>query len=399
MTALAGIRVLELARVLAGPWAGQVLADLGAAVIKVESPGGDDTRAWGPPFVENPDGSADAAYFHAANRGKRSIAVDFRHAEGQRIVRDLARRADVLIENFKVGGLRRFGLDYDSLQAENPRLIYCSISGFGQDGPYAHRPGYDFIIQGMGGIMDLTGAPDGEPQKSGVASADIFTGLYAVIAIEAATVARERTGTGQHIDMALLDTQVGVLANQAMNYLVSGRSPRRLGNAHPNIVPYQAFPVADGHVIIAVGNEAQFRHLCGALGVPSLADDPRFATNRDRVAHRDVLVPLIADRTRTFTRADLLAALEAAGVPAGPINAVADVFADPQVAARGMRLDLAADGATVPSVRTPIVMSDTPLAYDRASPRLGADTAAILAELGYDAADVARFLAEGVVRG
>jgi crotonobetainyl-CoA:carnitine CoA-transferase CaiB-like acyl-CoA transferase len=399
MTALSGIRVLELARVLAGPWAGQVLADLGAAVIKAESPGGDDTRAWGPPFVENPDGSADAAYFHAANRGKRSIAVDFRHAEGQRIVRDLARRADVLIENFKVGGLRRFGLDYDSLQAENPRLIYCSISGFGQDGPYAHRPGYDFIIQGMGGIMDLTGAPDGEPQKSGVAFADIFTGLYAVIAIEAAIVARDRTGTGQHIDMALLDTQVGVLANQAMNYLVSGRSPRRLGNAHPNIVPYQAFPVADGHVIIAVGNEAQFRHLCGALGVPGLADDPRFATNRDRVAHRDVLVPLIADRTRTFTRADLLAALEAAGVPAGPINAVADVFADPQVAARGMRLDLAADGATVPSVRTPIVMSNTPLAYDRASPRLGADTAAILAELGYDDADIARFLAKGVVRG
>jgi crotonobetainyl-CoA:carnitine CoA-transferase CaiB-like acyl-CoA transferase len=385
--------------VLAGPWAGQVLADLGAEVIKVESPGGDDTRAWGPPFVENRDGSADAAYFHATNRGKRSIAVDFRTDEGRAIVRDLARRADVLIENFKVGGLRRFGLDYDSLRAENPRLIYCSISGFGQDGPYARRPGYDFIIQGMGGIMDLTGAPDGEPQKSGVASADIFTGLYAVIAIEAAIVARDRTGTGQHIDMALLDTQVGVLANQAMNYLVSGRSPRRLGNAHPNIVPYQAFPVADGHVIIAVGNEAQFRHLCGALGVPSLADDPRFATNRDRVAHRDVLVPLIADRTRTFTRADLLAALEAAGVPAGPINAVADVFADPQVAARGMRLDLAADGATVPSVRTPIVMSDTPLAYDRASPRLGADTAAILAELGYDDADIARFLAEGVVRG
>ncbi|HET7714378.1 MAG TPA: CaiB/BaiF CoA-transferase family protein [Bauldia sp.] len=395
---LLGLRVLELARVLAGPWAGQVLADLGAEVIKVESLEGDDTRQWGPPFIENADGSQDAAYFHACNRGKRSIAVDFRTETGRRIVRDLARRSDVLIENFKVGGLRRHGLDYPSLRAENPRLIYCSISGFGQDGPYAARPGYDFIVQGMGGIMDLTGEPDGEPQKSGVAFADIFTGLYAVIAIEAALVARERTGEGQHLDLALLDTQVGVLANQAMNYLVSGKAPRRLGNAHPNIVPYQSFPVKDGHVIIAVGNDGQFRGLCGVLGRPELADDPRFATNRARVEHRAALVPLLAERTRTLSRADLLGALEAAGVPAGPINSVAEVFADPQVAARRMRLDLpVAGGGTVPSVRTPILMSATPPAYERPSPRLGEHTDAILAELGYEPGEIARLSAAKIV--
>jgi crotonobetainyl-CoA:carnitine CoA-transferase CaiB-like acyl-CoA transferase len=395
---LAGLRVLELARVLAGPWAGQVLADLGAEVVKVESLEGDDTRQWGPPFVDNGDGTVDAAYFHACNRGKRSIAVDFRTADGRRIVRDLARRSDVLIENFKVGGLRRHGLDYESLRVENPRLIYCSITGFGQDGPYAARPGYDFIIQGMGGIMDLTGAPDGEPQKSGVAFADIFTGLYAVAAIEAAVIAREHTGHGQHLDLALLDTQVGVLANQAMNYLVSGKAPRRLGNAHPNLVPYQSFSVKDGHVIIGVGNDGQFRNLCTVLGRPELAADPRFATNRARVEHREALVPLITDRTRTFTRAGLLAALEAAGAPAGPINTVADVFADPQVIARGMRLDLPmGEDATVPSVRTPILMSETPPAYDRASPRLGAHTDAILAELGMSPDEIDRLAAKSVI--
>ena len=268
-----------------------MLADLGAEVVKVESPEGDDTRRWGPPFVDYADGGRDAAYFHAANRGKRSVAVDFRTGEGRAIVRALARNADVLIENFKVGGLRRHGLDHDSLRAENPRLIYCSISGFGQDGPYAARPGYDFIVQGMGGIMDLTGAHGGEPQKSGVAFADIFTGLYAVIAIEAALAAREKTGEGQHLDLALLDTQVGVLANQAMNYLVSGHAPTRLGNAHPNIVPYQVFPVADGHVIVAVGNDGQFRNLCTVLGCPELAADARFATNAARVGNRVGLLP------------------------------------------------------------------------------------------------------------
>ncbi len=397
---LSGLKVLELARVVAGPWAGQVLVDLGAEVTKVEALDGDETRTWGPPFVDNGDGTHDAAYFHGCNRGKRSIAVDFRKEEGREIVRRLAARSDALIENFKVGGLRRHGLDYESLRIVNPRLIYCSISGFGQDGPYAHRPGYDFIVQGMGGIMDLTGAPDGEPQKVGVAYADIFTGVYAVVAIEAALIARERTGQGQYLDLALLDTQVGVLANQAMNYLVSGKAPRRLGNAHPNIVPYQSFPVKDGHVIIAVGNDGQFQKLCTLLGRLDFVDDPRFATNRARVEHRAILVPLISERTRGFARADLLAALEAAGVPAGPINSVADVFADPQVIARGMRLDLpTADGGVVPSVRTPIVMSETPPAYKHAAPRLGEHTPEVLAELGYDVAEIDRLATAKVVGG
>ena len=356
---LAGVRVIELARILAGPWAGQLLADLGAEVIKVERPGaGDDTRQWGPPFAA--DGSA--AYFHGCNRGKRSVAIDLESAGGQAEVRELARGADVLIENFRVGGLARFGLDHAALAAVNPRLIYCSITGFGQDGPYAGRAGYDFIIQGMGGIMDLTGAPDGEPQKTGVAFADIFTGVYAASAILAALHGRERTGAGCHIDMALLDVQVAVLANQAMNYLIGGTVPHRLGNAHPNIVPYQAFAVADGHIIIAVGNDAQFQRLCALLGV---APEARFATNADRVHRREALLALLAPAIALRRSEELLAALAAAGIPAGPINDLAQVFADPQVIARGMRI--APDG--IPGVASPIVLDGKRQVADGASPR------------------------------
>ena len=395
---LAGLKVLELARVLAGPWAGQIFADLGAEVIKVESPAGDDTRRWGPPAIDNGDGTSDAAYFHACNRGKRSIVVDFRKDEGRAIVRRLAGGADVLVENFKVGTLIRFGLDYESLKAVNPALVYCSITGFGQDGPYAPRPGYDFIIQAMGGLMDLTGAAEGEPQKVGVAYADIFTGLYAVIAIQAALTHRRLTGIGQHIDMALLDTQVGVLANQAMNYLASGVAPHRLGNAHPNIVPYQVFAAADGHVVVAVGNDSQFRQFVTVLGAPALADNPLSATNEARVANRAVLVPELARLIAPFARADLLARLEQANVPAGPINTVAEVFADPQVVHRAMRTDLPhGSGAVLPSVRTPVVMSGTPLESARAAPMLGEHTAEILAELGHDAAEIDRLVGEGVV--
>ena len=395
---LVGLKVVELARVLAGPWAGQLLADLGASVVKVESLAGDDTRQWGPPSVDNHDGTRDAAYFHSTNRGKRSIAVDLSRPEGQAIVRKLVVDADVLIENFKVGGLGKFGLDYDSVRRLNPRLVYCSITGFGQDGPYASRPGYDFMIQGMGGIMHLTGDPSGEPQKTGVAFADLFTGLYSVVAIQAALTHRDTAGVGQWIDMALLDAQVAVLANQALNYLVSGHPPRRLGNAHPNIVPYQLFPVADGSVSIGSGNDRQFRACVGVLGLPYLADDLRYATNEARVTNRASLSALMSAATSTFTRDALLAALESVGVPAGPINSVADVFADPQVVHRELRLDLPrGGGGTVPSVRTPIRMSETPLAYERASPRLGEHTADILAELGYAPTEIDRLRADRVV--
>ncbi|MBB3999246.1 crotonobetainyl-CoA:carnitine CoA-transferase CaiB-like acyl-CoA transferase [Aureimonas pseudogalii] len=325
---LRGLRVVELARILAGPWMGQTLADLGADVIKVESPAGDDTRTWGPPFVERGD-ERSAAYFHACNRGKRSITADFASQDGRDLVRRLAATADVLIENFKVGGLQRYGLDYESLKAANPRLVYCSVTGFGQDGPAAHRAGYDFMIQGMSGIMDLTGDPDREPQKIGVAFADIFTGLYGVVAIQAALWQRETTGVGQHVDMALFDCMTGVLANQAMNYLVSGTAPRRLGNAHPNIAPYQTLPVTDGHVIVACGNDGQFARLTAILGLAELATDPAFATNAARVANREALTARLQERTSAWCRDDLLSALEAAGVPGGPINSVADVFADP----------------------------------------------------------------------
>ena len=363
---LKGIKVLELARILAGPWCGQTLADLGADVIKVESPEGDDTRKWGPPWIER-EGEKAAAYYHATNRGKRSVTADFTTDEGRALVLELAREADVLIENFKVGGLRKYGLDYESLKAVNPKLIYCSITGFGQDGPYAARAGYDFMIQGMGGIMDLTGDPSGEPQKIGVAFADIFTGVYSVVAIQAALIARERTGEGQHIDMALLDCMTGVLANQAMNFLASGNVPKRLGNAHPNIAPYQTFAVADGHLIVACGNDGQFVRLAEILGLPELSGDERFKTNAARVAHRAVLSDTMEAKTRGWQRDDLLAALEKAGVPAGPINTVADVFADPQFAHRGMKIE--PDG--VPGIRTPIRFSETPLSLHRPSPKLG----------------------------
>jgi crotonobetainyl-CoA:carnitine CoA-transferase CaiB-like acyl-CoA transferase len=371
-TPLAGLKIIELARILAGPWAGQVLADLGAEVIKVESPEGDDTRRWGPPFIDNPDGSRDAAYFHAANRGKRSVVADFATAEGQATVRALIADADVVIENFKVGGLARYGLDYASLSAINPRLVYCSITGFGQDGPYAARAGYDFIVQGMSGIMDLTGEPAHAPQKIGVAFADIMTGLYAVIAIQAALSMRARTGRGQQIDMALLDTMTGVLANQAMNWFASGVSPTRVGNAHANIAPYAVFPCADGWFILAVGNDAQFARFCDALALETLRDDPRFATNAGRVAFRDVLSAGIEAATSRIARDVLLARLEAVGVPAGPINSVAQAFADPQVVARGMAIDAARpDGSVVPGVRTPIRFSDADLATRGAAPMLG----------------------------
>ena len=399
---LAGVKVLELARILAGPWAGQVFADLGAEVIKVEAPAGDDTRGWGPPFVEGLDEeNPSAAYFYSCNRGKRSVTVDFRGPEGQEIIRRMAAEADILIENFKVGGLAKYGLDYESLKAVNPGLVYCSITGFGQSGPYAARAGYDFMIQGMGGIMDLTGQPGGEPTKVGVAFADIFTGLYSVIGVLAALRHRDATGEGQQVDMSLLDSQVGVLANQAMNYLVSGRAPTRMGNAHPNIVPYQVFPSSDGHLIIAVGSDNQFQKLCAILGATDIAAEPAYADNAGRVANRDRLVARIAEYTKAFTRDDLLARLAAAHVPAGPINTVADVFDDPQVVHRGMRIDLPegeGDNATVPGVRTPITLSGTPLSYRHASPKLGADTRAVLTGLGYGEEEIAALAEAGVIR-
>lgn len=366
---LQGLKVIELARILAGPWAGQVLADLGADVLKLESPAGDDTRTWGPPFIDNANGSRDAAYFHAANRGKRSEVVDFTTPAGQERVRHLVADADVVIENFKVGGLAKYGLDYASLSAINPRLVYCSITGFGQDGPYATRPGYDFIVQGMSGIMDLTGEPDGAPQKIGVAYADIMTGLYSVIGIQAALAERERSGRGQQIDMALFDVMVGTLANQAMNYLASGTSPTRLGNAHPNIAPYEALPASDGWFILAVGNDAQFRRFYEVIGIEPAA---HYATNAQRLARREALSAEIRAETSRWCRADLLLALEQANVPAGPINTVEQAFADPQIRHRGMQLEMADEGGrTTPGVRLPIRFSRSELARPAPSPGLG----------------------------
>ncbi|MER8696025.1 CoA transferase [Mesorhizobium opportunistum] len=381
---LKGVRVVELARILAGPWAGQLLADLGADVIKVESPdGGDDTRKWGPPFVMSHDGeNLSAAYYHSCNRGKRSIAIDFSTPEGAETVRRLVATSDVLIENFKLGGLRKYGLDHDSLRKTNPRLVYCSITGFGQDGPYAPRAGYDFIIQAMAGMMSITGEAGREPQKAGVAISDIFTGLYSVIAIQAALRHAEQTGEGQHIDMALFDTQISALGNQNLNYLVSGKSPVQMGNAHMNIAPYEVVPVRDGHIILAVGNDGQFAKFCAAIGLDELPANPDFATNPARVANRVKLREHMIEALKSWDRDPLLAKLEAASVPASPINTIGQMFADPQTIARGMRLDLDdGHGNRLPSVRAPMVMSGTPLVYERPSPRLGEHTQEILAEL------------------
>ena len=367
---LAGLRVLELARILAGPWAGQVLADLGATVIKVESPQGDDTRQWGPPFIDGP-GDRSAAYFHACNRGKTSLVADLRDPEDRARVQALAREADVVIENFKVGGLEGFGLDYSSVMAVNPRIVYASITGFGQTGPYATRAGYDYLLQAMSGLMAITGEPDGQPQKVGVAVTDLFTGLYAVIAIQAALAERERSGRGQHIDLSLFDCSLAMLANQAMNQL-AGASPSRLGNAHPNIVPYQVFETADGAIVIAAGNDGQFRRLCTVLELETVADDPRHATNAGRVEARDTLVPTLEAATRRRSRDALLSALEAATVPAAPINSVAEALADPQSVARRMVVE----PGGVPGIRTPLVFSRSPLALDRPAPAPGSGPAA-----------------------
>ncbi|CAE6881627.1 MULTISPECIES: CaiB/BaiF CoA transferase family protein [Pseudomonas] len=384
--ALSHLRVLDLSRVLAGPWAGQILADLGAEVIKVERPSvGDDTRHWGPPFLRDAQGenTRESAYFLSANRNKQSVTIDFTQAAGQKLVRELAAKSDILIENFKVGGLAAYGLDYESLRALNPRLIYCSITGFGQTGPYAKRAGYDFMIQGLGGLMSLTGRAEGEegagPVKVGVALTDIMTGLYSSSAILAALAHRDQSGEGQYIDMALLDVQVACLANQAMNYLTTGNAPRRLGNAHPNIVPYQDFPTADGDFILTVGNDSQFRKFCEVAGFREWADDPRFISNQARVANRAVLIPLIRQATVFKTTAQWIAELEQAGVPCGPINDLQQVFADEQVVARGLRVDIAHSlGGTAPSVASPIRLSASPVQYRNAPPLLGEHTDEVL---------------------
>ena len=404
--ALGHIRVLDLSRVLAGPWCSQNLADLGADVIKIERPGsGDDTRAWGPPYARDAAGvdTSEAAYYLAANRGKRSVTVDIASAEGQALLRELVRHCDVVLENYKVGQLKRYGLDYDSLKAIKPDLVYCSVTGFGQDGPYAHRAGYDFLIQGMGGLMSVTGErddlPGGGPQKVGVALTDLMTGMYATIAVMAALTHRDRTGAGQYIDMALLDVQVAMLANVGSNYLNSGKPPKRWGNAHPNIVPYQTFACSDGHIIVATGNDGQYQKFVEAGGRPELAGDPRFATNPLRVQHRDTLVPLLAAMVLTRSRAFWIEGLEAVGVPCGPINDVGEVYQDPQVLARGLVVELPHPTAgTVKLVRNPMKLSATPALADQAPPLLGQHTEQVLGELlGHSAADIAALRAKGVL--
>jgi formyl-CoA transferase len=387
--ALGHIRVLDLTRVLAGPWCSQNLADLGADVIKIERPGaGDDTRAWGPPYLKNENGedTSEAAYYLSANRGKRSVTLDIACPEGQDIVRELVKQSDVVLENYKVGQLKKYGLDYDSLRAIKPDLVYCSITGFGQDGPYAQRPGYDFIVQGMGGFMSITGErddlPGGGPQKAGVAIADLMTGMYSTIAVMAALTHRDRTGEGQYIDMALLDVQVAMLANMGTNYLTSGKSPKRWGNAHQNIVPYQTFATSDGHIIVAVGNDGQYRKFCEVGGRPELASDERFATNPLRVKNRDTLVPILAGMVKTKTKQQWIEQLEAAGVPCGPINNLDEVFANPQVEARGMQIDMPhPSGATAKLVGSPMKLSATPPQYGTPPPLLGQHTGEVLQEL------------------
>jgi len=404
---LTHLTVLDLSRVLAGPWCTQLLADLGATVIKIEKPGsGDDTRAWGPPFLKDAAGNdtSEAGYYLACNRGKRSVAVDFTQPEGQALIRDLARQADIVVENYKVGGLAKYGLDHASLAALNPRLVYCSISGFGQTGPYADRAGYDFIIQGMGGFMSVTGErdglPGGGPQKAGIAISDLMTGMYASTAILAAIAQREASGRGQHIDACLFDTMVAMMAVMDMNYLVSGKPPGRAGNAHQNIVPYEVFACADGHLILAVGNDSQFAKFCEVAGRTEWAADPRFAKNVDRVKNRAILVPMVGAAVRVRSQRAWLDALESVGVPCGPINTLDQVFADPQVAARGMRLDLPHPLAgTVPQVGNPLKFSATPVGYDQPPPLLGEHTAAVLRErLGLSIDAIADLAARGVVQ-
>ncbi|MDB5650485.1 MAG: CoA transferase [Hyphomicrobiales bacterium] len=385
---LKGVRVLELARVLAGPWAGQLLADLGADVVKVERAGtGDETREWGPPFVEAVTGPhLGAAYFHACNRGKRCVEADFETDEGRTRVHRLIAHADVVIENFRVGALRKYGLDHETMRAQYPGLIWCAISGFGQDGPSADRAGYDFLIQGMGGLMSITGMPDGPPMKTALPVVDLFAGLYAANGIQAALLRRARTGEGAFIDCALLDTQLAVLGYQALNHVLTGIEPKRLGNAHPNIVPYDVFPAADGDMIVAVGNDGQFAKFCDCLGAPGLADDPRFSRATDRVHHRAELEPALRELTRQFTRADLLPRLATAGVPAGPINSIGEALADPQVQARGMQLKLdnprAAAGSS-PGLRAPLMIDGAPAAAERPAPALGEHTQDVLADAAW----------------
>ena len=403
---LSGLRVLDFSRILAGPWAAQTMADLGAEVIKIERPGtGDDTRLWGPPFITSEDGREipDAAYFHCANRGKKSITLDLASARGQEIGRRLVATADILLENYKRGGLARYGLDYESLRAVNPGLIYCSITGFGQTGPYADRAGYDFLIQAMGGLMSITGErddlPGGGPQKVGVAVTDVLTGLYTAIAALAAVRERERTGKGKHVDMALFDVAVASTANQAMNYLVTGKAPGRMGNGHPNVVPYQSFATSDGHVVVAVGNDSQFARFCEAGGRPDLAGDERFRTNAGRVEHRDALIPAISEMMLTRTRDEWIAALEAVGVPCGPINDLDRIFADPQAEARGLRMELPhSEAGSVPGVANPIRYVGEPHDYPGGAPALGEHTGEVLGGiLGLDEDEIAALRAEGVV--